>query len=89
MNREEISEGLEDRIKLAFILYKKFLETKVLPRGFRTDYELVYDILSYLHSQGVVIQTGRGLPVTDDLISWSDVANRGYVAVEPLVEEGK
>lgn len=48
MRNEVDKKWAENRIKRAFALYKKFLETGKLPRGFRTDYELAHDIIKYL-----------------------------------------
>ena len=53
------------------------------------------EVLTYLHSQGVVIKVDRKLPAThwenEDMIrGWNiaekEMLNAGYVAVEPLIE---
>ena len=56
-----------------------------------SDYKLADQVLSYLHSQGVVIKVDRELPShldTDPMYKagWVDAIGNGYVAVEPIIK---
>jgi len=54
--------------------------------GTDEPFSKVTNVMQYLSANNVVIKEDRVLPVTDEHISWSDVANRGYVATESLLE---
>ena len=73
----------------------------LLGRGKERSLRKVDHILAYLHSQGVVIKVDRDsaycrIPIDKVPLSGngahvevSELAKAGYVAVEPLIKEGK
>ena len=87
--REEIREELISRISTA-------RKTKVLD-GNEFDQEFVDNMLTYLHSQGVVIRVDRELPKlkrrfrgdynTGYAHCRQDAIEAGCVATKPLIEE--
>jgi len=89
--QEEIREGIAR--ELCYEWWNPITRWEDLDEMNRTIYyHLANAVVSYLHSQGVVIQVKGELPsifdVGEDVISALEYKKKleGYVAVEPLVE---